>query len=92
MIETANIEKPRLKTKRGSTAVNEARIGALRNRLEEHGPLYLDYQTYRALLYEGFSRGEIHRCVELMVERGEAVVESHGYGITVRLAKGAEKR
>jgi len=89
--KTSTESKPRQKTKRGSTAVNEARIRTLRYRLEQLGPLYLDYQTYRTLRDEGFSRGELHRCVELMVARGEVVVESRNYDIRVRLAKGADQ-
>lgn len=86
----ANIKALGRKAPRRCSAVTEARIDALRNVLRQE-PLYLDDLAYRALRYQGFSRGEIHQFIDLMVERGEAVVETCGFHITVRLVEGAEK-
>ena len=73
--------------------IDEARILFLHKWLAARdGELWLNYDTYRDFHFgSGLSRAELHRTIDLMVERGLATLAGHGHGIAVRLAEGNRK-
>jgi len=90
-IASAGTETASRTTTRRSTATTEARIGAVRNWLEHHGRLYLKDDTYREFRWQGFSRSDLDRCIDLMAERCQVIVETRDCMVAVRLAEGPHR-
>jgi hypothetical protein len=86
----AAIKTARRTTTRRSTAIIEARIGVVRNWLEDQGQMFLDRETYCKFREDGFSSRDLDRCVELMAERGQVTVETCDAGVMVDLVEDTE--
>lgn len=64
----------------------EARAEALRQRIARWGSAYLNYDLYRALRWEGWTRGQVDRALECLIAAGRVVAEAHGGAVRVRVA------
>jgi len=66
--------------------LDEARVEALRQRIARWGSAYLNDDLYRALRWEGWTRGQVDRALERLIASGQVVAEAHGGAVRVRVA------
>jgi hypothetical protein len=69
------------------SALDTARVEALRTRLARRGSLSLTEETYRDLRWDGLSRRDVDRALEAMVAAREAIIEANTGKVRVRLQK-----
>ncbi|HOQ48076.1 MAG: hypothetical protein ACM336_00340 [Acidobacteriota bacterium] len=65
--------------------LDEARVEALRQRIARWGSAYLNDDLYRALRWEGWTRGQVDRAIEHLIAGGRLVAEARDGVVRVRV-------
>jgi hypothetical protein len=67
--------------------LDEARVEALRQRIARWGSAYLNDDLYRALRWEGWTRGQVDRGIERLIAGGRLVAEARNGVVRVRVTE-----
>ena len=68
------------------SALDTARIEALRARIERQGSMCLNAETFRMLRYEGLSQRDVDRAIETMAASGQVDFDTTLGVVRVRFA------